>query len=118
MSRAYFSKPIQLRRKIDEFFASEPEIKTIEALVLFLGLSWNAFYEYSEKKGYDRIIEEAYKKIADGYIQGALSGKYNPTFTQFLLKNKYGYKDKIETENSNTHKIIIERVNENGSDEN
>lgn len=46
------------------------------------------------KKKINNILEQI-------IVNGAMTNKYNPTFSIFNLKNNYGWKDKVETENVN-----------------
>lgn len=66
-----------------------------------IGVSKSTLFEWAEhhKEFSDAIgiCKDIWEAIL---LENWLQGTYNSPFVQFLLKNNYGYKDKIETEHS------------------
>ena len=120
-----FSTPQELQIKVDEYFSGcdrtilrqkydkEGNITetiyrpyTITGLAVALGVERETILTYGERDGFSDIIKEAKRKCQNTYEENALTGAYNPAFAIFAVKNHFGWKDKTEVEQSNTHIII------------
>jgi hypothetical protein len=88
-----------------------PEPYTIEGLAVHLKCDPQTLKNYQKEKGYEPffgIIKDARNKIAHSMIKMALMYDTHASFTQFLLKNHFGFVDKQEVENTGDQ-IIIQR---------
>lgn len=92
--------------KLKEFILAEDE-PLIQAFILSYGISPRHFYELAEKnEELSQTIKKAITKQEYYLIKGAESGRINPTFAIFRLKQKqFGWTDKqeIESRNENTN---------------
>lgn len=98
-----FETVAELETKIDAFFdhcKKENKNLTVEGLCVFLDCDKQTILNYQGKDGYSDVIDIAKLKIADSVMGRAMSGDINPTIAIWISKNHYGYKDKIETENT------------------
>jgi hypothetical protein len=83
------------------------EFPTIAGFACTVKPCRDTLHEWSKAKDGEGNLKypqfsDAYKKVKDiqevNIVQGALSGKYNPTFSIFFMKNNLGWKDKVEQE--------------------
>ena len=107
-SREYFDK-CDARTKLacdkegNMYDVPNPEPYSIEGLCVYLDITRREFDGW--RKRTDALGERAEKihlKITANRITGALDGKQNPSFAQFMLKNNAAehYKEKVEVENT------------------
>lgn len=80
----------------------EEKIRTklpkIEGLALYLKVSRDTIYDWEKKyKQFSDMLEELRQLQAQRLIDGAMSGRYNPTIAKLLLA-KHGYVEKSEQE--------------------
>lgn len=79
-----------------------------------IGVSLRTIERWATAKRPDDAEKNLYPDFAEAYqiaidlqeallVEGGLMGLYSDRMTPFILKNKHGYKDKIETINTNTH---------------
>ena len=89
--------PESLGKAYDDYMAMCREEKillpNIAGLCVHAGIVRETFYNYKETKQYMDTI----KRIEAGLENAALQCK-DPAKSIFYLKNKFGYRDKIETE--------------------
>lgn len=107
-SREYFDKCDERTKTAydkmgGEHIISWPEPYSIEGLCVYLDITRHEFDAW-RKRG-DALGERAEKihlKIMANRITGALDGKQNASFAQFMLKNNDAekYKDRVEVENT------------------
>jgi hypothetical protein len=89
--------PDSLGKAYDEYMAQCKEDKVllpnIAGLCLYAGIARETFYCYKE----DRAFNDTIKNIENGLEDAALQCK-DAAKSIFYLKNKFGYRDKIEQE--------------------
>lgn len=73
-----------------------PIIYTIEGLALALGMDRRNLIEYDKREIFYPIIKNAKIKCLAKHTEKALSSEVNTTFSIFLFKNNYGYRDRVE----------------------
>lgn len=73
---------------------------TITGLALALDTSRETLCNYEEKEEYFDTIKRAKLKCQNDLEERAITGKANPTFSIFSMKNNYGWRDKTEIEHS------------------
>lgn len=96
----------ELQEKIDEYFSyckDNDETPNIAGLAYFCGVSRETIYNYSEKDQFFDTLKKARDYVMYRMESRAIDGGA-PAGTIFLLKN-YGYSDRYENVNENTHKI-------------
>lgn len=81
----------------------DPAPYSIEGLCDYLDITRDRFYAWRKKE--DDLGDRARKihnRITANRIEGALDGRQNSSFAQFLLKNNNpeDYREKVEVENS------------------
>lgn len=113
--KAYVGRPLafksveELEEKIEKFYdwCEERERPlTLSRLAVFLDVDRRTLVNYAEKDQYFPTIKKVRERIQADMEERAMVGASNATFSIFSLKNNYGWKDKIETENVNTNKNI------------
>lgn len=116
---AMFETAQELEAKINEYFQTglkkrkiligkqpnqqlvEIECPTITGLAIFLGFeSRQSFYDYENREAFSYTVKRARLFIENEYEEQLTSG--NTVGAIFALKNM-GWKDKVETENTNTN---------------
>ncbi len=128
----------QLQELIDKYFddcdnrkkqvATKAGIKTmkspkpysIEGLAAALNMSRQSLNNYEKNKGYELFFDTiliAKQKVLADIAERALEGTNNGTFSQFLMKNNFGYKDKQEIEQTNIDKYSIIEEDEDSTSE-
>ena len=81
----------------------DPEPYSIEGLCDYLDITRNKFYEWRKKNDALGLrAQKIHNKITANRITGALDGRQNSSFAQFLLKNNNpeDYREKVEVENT------------------
>ena len=77
---------------------------TITGLAYYLGfMDRRSITDYQEKDKFTHTIKKAKMRI-ETYLEERLLGQ-NVTGVIFNLKNNFGWKDKYENENTNTHTV-------------
>lgn len=100
-----FQSVEELQKQIDEFFAdcdAKKEPYTITGLALALDTTRKSLCEYEEREEFSNAIKKAKARV-ENYAEKKLYAGM-PTGPIFALKN-FGWQDKLETENKNTHTI-------------
>lgn len=92
-----YETPEQMQAEIDCFFENEIT-PTLGAMATYLGLSYSAFLKYGEREGFKDVIDKARQRSETFIEKNALRGTLNATFSIFALKNRFGWKDKTESE--------------------
>lgn len=80
-----------------------PKPYTLEKLALHLDCDSETLKNYRTKKGYEPyfgIINKARLKVVSNMAERASMFESHASFTQFLMKNHFGYADKQEVEHS------------------
>lgn len=94
-----FESVEQLQTLIDAYFEEcdeTGEYYTITGLADSLGVTRQTLLNYTEKEEFFATIKKAKTKIERQFERNALKGAYNPTIAIFLMKNNFGYKDKVD----------------------
>jgi hypothetical protein len=109
-----FKTPEELKSRIDSYFdhCNENEkIPTITGLAVYLDTSRETLCDYKEREDFSDSIKEALQKCEQAIEYGAMTGKLNPTFCIFNLKNNYRWKDRTETDITTNGKDLHETEN-------
>jgi len=113
-----FSAPEELQEKINEYFQfcddkkesftdSKGNVKiiqkpyTMSGLCVYLKINKDTLWEYGKKPGFSEVVKEAKSRVENYCEENTMSGKLNPIFSIFSLKNNFGWTDRIEV-NTNT----------------
>jgi len=92
-----------MEKDIEEYFNKCDEDDrpyTISGLAYHLNMDRKSLLNYSKDDMFFPTLKSAKEKIQAQLEENALLGKGNATFTIFNLKNNYGWKDTIETNNN------------------
>jgi len=86
----------------------------INQLIIPKPYSRQRYSEWAEKFKDDDKISDAIKRIEDvleaRVVVGALEKDYDKTMTIFLLKNKYGWEDKVKQEVDQKSEIVVTKI--------
>jgi len=74
---------------------------TLSGFCVYVNSYKQLFMEYADKPEFSTTIKEIRNIVENDIEAGILINKYNATAGIFNLKNNFGWKDKIETENTN-----------------
>jgi DNA modification methylase len=86
---------------------------TFERFALNIGVSRDTIYEWGNKHPeFSDMLNKCKQIQEDIIIVNTLKGNYHASFAQFLLKNRFNYHDKIQTEQSSEVKIVIDESDE------
>ena len=94
-----FNSNEELQELIDEYFKEcdlKGEFYTITGLADYLDTDRITLVRYENRDEFSNTIKKAKRKVEKQFIQNSLNGKYNPTIAIFLMKNNYGYQDKVD----------------------
>jgi len=118
-----FQSVEQLQTLIDKYF-DECDIKnkpyTITGLANALDTDRITLIRYQERDEFSNTIKKAKRKVEEQFEERSLQGKYNPTIAIFLMKNNFGYQDKVDlsveqVEEDPISKALKESMNSNGN---
>lgn len=94
----------EMPKKVNEFIAiraSKDYVPTIEGLSLYLRISKDTVYAWGEKhKKFSYALQNLMRVQGEMLVANGLSGQYNSTITQLLLKNNHGFHDKHEIDHT------------------
>lgn len=110
-----FESAEQMQELIDTYFKhcdDNNEIYTVTGLAMALDTDRITLIRYSNKDEFCNTIKKAKQKIENQMVNRALTGVYNPTVSIFLMKNNFGYEDKMQQEVSVREKTKAERLSE------
>lgn len=66
-----------------------------------LGVNRSTLWEWAQKHpDFSKALTRAKEMAEDMVVNNAMRGFYNPNFTALVMKNRFGWKDKKETEHS------------------
>lgn len=108
-----FQTPEDLKKACDKYFArcdEKGKPYTIVGLAEGLGTTRETLSEYRERPEFVDILEEARGKCETWLVEQAILNKTSGPFTQFVLKNAHGYKDKTEVENKTEMKVDFKNL--------
>ena len=118
-----FQSVEHLQSLIDKYF-EECDIKnkpyTITGLANALDTDRATLVRYEHKDEFCNTIKKAKRKVEEQFEERSLQGKYNPTIAIFLMKNNFGYQDKVDlsveqVEEDAISKALKESMNSNGN---
>lgn len=76
-----------------------------------IGVAKSTLYEWAKHcADFSNVLERCKDIQEDILISNSLKGSYNASFSQFLLKNTHGFKDRQEVEQTIDDKRIVEVV--------
>lgn len=112
MSKRAFKNKKEFKDKFMEYIKEcENNIKlpNIAGFCVFSDINRDTFYQQEE------YYSDTFKKIQDILEDATINANINDTFKIFYLKNKFGYKDKVEQINTNknveiTYEDYIKKV--------
>lgn len=84
---------------------------SIEGLAVALDVDRMTLKNYEKRKGYEpffAVIKKARDKVLANMVERASNYDSHASFTQFLMKNNYGFVDRQEIENTGDT-IVIQR---------
>lgn len=74
------------------------QVPTIEAFALYMGLSRDTVYVWSNTNSeFSDIVDDIRAQQASILVKNGLAGTFNASITKLLL-TKHGYSDKVETD--------------------
>jgi len=83
-------------------------LHTIEGLALELGIWKETVYNFEKKyPEFLGVIKELRQKQEKKLTEGALIGKFNPTFSIFLAKCKFGWKEAEQQPQNQPINILV-----------
>jgi hypothetical protein len=94
-----FESAEQMQELIDAYFENcdaNDEIYTITGLAMALDTDRQTLVNYSKKEEFFDTIKKAKQRVENQVVSRALKGEYNSAVAIFLMKNNYGYQDKVE----------------------
>ena len=100
----------ELQAGIDKYFEEcdkENKPYTMSGLAYALDIDRTTLIRYGDRESFAALIKKAKQKVEKQLEENALTGKGNPTFTIFNLKNNYGWVDKQEQEITETKRYNI-----------
>ena len=96
-------------RNYIEYCKSIDYLPNVAGFCVFADITRETFYAQKE------YYSDTYKKIQERLEDSALNAKVGDSFRIFYLKNKFNYKDIVETENLNyeakTYEEFLAKVN-------
>ena len=90
-----------LQKGIDKYFQEcdkKEKPYTMSGLAESLDIDRRTLINYGNNDLFCSLIKKAKQKVERQLEENALTGKGNPTFTIFNLKNNYGWQDRTEVE--------------------
>ena len=94
-----FESVEHLQSLIDEYFEEcdlTGEPYTITGLADALDTDRVTLIRYQERDEFCNTIKKAKRKVERQFEKRSLKGEYNPTIAIFLMKNNFGYQDKVD----------------------
>lgn len=94
-----FQSAEHLQTLIDKYFEEcdlNNEPYTITGLACALDTDRVTLVRYQERDEFCNTIKKAKRKVEKQFEERSLQGKYNPTIAIFLMKNNFGYQDKVD----------------------
>ena len=94
-----FQSVEQLQSLIDKYFEECDETNepyTITGLADALDTDRATLVRYEHKDEFYNTIKKAKRKVERQFEKRSLKGEYNPTIAIFLMKNNFGYQDKVD----------------------
>ena len=104
-----------LQDKIDAYFKycdHNHKPYTDSGLASFLEVTRQTLLNYTEKDEFFVTIKKAKTKIEAQYEERAVLGEYNPTISIFIMKNNFGYEDKVQQEVKVTERSKAEKLSD------
>ena len=96
-------------RQYIQYCNIEKKLPNIAGFCVYADINRDTFYAQKD------YYSDTFKKIQECLEDSALNADIGDTFRIFYLKNKFNYKDKVETENLNyeakTYEEFLQKVN-------
>ena len=105
-----FKSNEEVQELIDAYFEycdANDEVYTITGLALALDTDRATLVRYEKKAEFCNTIKRAKQKVENQVVSRALKGEYNSAVAIFLMKNNYGYQDKVEVKVDNVEDDAI-----------
>lgn len=99
-----FETPEIMQTLIDKYFDdcdAKGEIYTVVGLAMALDTDRQTLIRYNERDEFSDTIKKAKQRVEQQMISRALKGEYNSAVSIFLMKNNFGYQDKVEVKVDN-----------------
>ena len=94
-----YSSVDEIQPIINQYFDNPANMPfRVSGLCKALKMTRETLCEYEKKDVFSDIIKEAKLNIEDDLVFRGLTGESQSTFSIFILKNSFGYKDKSEVE--------------------
>lgn len=74
---------------------------TMSGICVYLDIHPDTWSEYNKKSEYSETIKKARKKVENYCEENTMTGRLNPIFSIFSLKNNFGWVDKIDINTTN-----------------
>lgn len=120
-----FNSPEELQTLLDEYFDycdNEKEIitdskgnmksiqkpYTMSGICVYLDISAETWSDYSKKPEFSETIKKARKKVENYCEENTITGRLNPIFSIFSLKNNFGWVDKIDVNTTTSSEQLKE----------
>ena len=103
----------ELQNRIDAYFADCDQRMapyTVTGLAVAVGLTRKGLLEYQGRRHFTNAIEHAKARIEVDYEERLIANKGSANGLIFVLKNNYGYQDKIEQEINSTINAISDEA--------
>ena len=94
-----FQSVEEMQEIIDSYFLHCDENNkpyTMSGLASWLETDRALLCRYEQKDKFYNTIKNAKRKVETQFEERALMGEYNPTISIFLMKNNFGYQDKVD----------------------
>lgn len=89
------------------------DFPSIARFAVNIGVNKTTIYEWAKHhKEFSNALKKCQEMQEDIIVNNSLKGSYNGSFAQFLLKNNFGYKDRVEQETTIKEKRTINIVND------
>lgn len=97
-----------MQEGIDKYFKTCEQMDeplTMEGLAVALDMGRRTLVDYSNRDEFLPTIKKAREKVNQNFAMRALRGDYNAAISIFLMKNNFGYVDKVEQEVTTEQKV-------------
>lgn len=94
-----FETPEIMQKLIDDYFEdcdAKGEIYTVVGLAMALDTDRQTLIRYNERDEFSDTIKKAKQRVENQMVSRALKGEYNSAVSIFLMKNNFGYQDKVD----------------------
>lgn len=103
----------KLKEAVEEYFddvRKNEKRPTMSGLALHLGLSRQGLLDYANRDGYGQVVQWAKQRVEVSFEEALYGTSVSGVI--FNLKNNFGWKDKQEIEQHNTHKVDMSNLSD------